>query len=234
MSIRSSPTADPFIDFAEFARSKVGKLDAIVLNAAETGLLWNTKERGDKIRSWIETNRALVLSLLPLLHDFDQKELRGRLLFVSSAQADSPRPGVEAYGQIKREAELFLDEMFRSEMGLKNVLPIIVRPGSVATSMHAEVLAHGPEPLREWRKSLAQQGRFRSPEVLGRCIAGIALTGALYNPASQAWDLPLPRLERVNLSDTLYSALASAKDEMELSMPRFHVPMETALSRSVP
>lgn len=229
MSMNRLGGEGPFEEYAQWVQMQFGKLDAVVLNAGETGLAWSPHGRRGvrgKANDWILSNKEMIDSLLPLLHDFDSRVPRGRLLFVSSAQADRPQPGVEPYGMIKRETEAYLRKLFSGNKRLRHVLPIIVLPGSCATQMDAEVMSRGPEGLREWRRELWAKGLVRDPALVGRIIAGIALTGCMYNPQSGKFDEPIERLARVEITNEVYAAFAQQSEDAMRALPRLNLPNE--------
>lgn len=222
MSIYSEPVSSPFNQYAQWVTEKLGKLDVVIINAAETGLSWlnDIKLTQRKIDAWVYSNQQMIDNLLLLLHDFDSSHPKGRVIFVSSVQAHNPRPGLEAYGEVKRRTEDYIKRIF-ADKALSDILPIIILPGSCATNMHHEVLASPHLDLSAWRRSLAEQGAIREPACVGKIITGVALTGCGYNPETARFDLPIQRFEKYVITDEVYNGFCREMVRAYQQLPRF-------------
>lgn len=197
--------------FKEFVRSHYDKLDCIIINGGVSGLDWQSPyENWRNVNRWIASNILLVRAFVDLLHDYDERELRGRIVFISSAQADCEIKGAESYHRMKRQTEIFLDKNFRfPPEKYKNILAFIVRPGSVDTRMHrVDVPNSDSTELKLRTETLIKEGSLRSPRVIGETIAAMATTGFAWDSGSQSMTRPIERAERVNISDHDYETLA--------------------------
>jgi len=204
-----SEYAPALSNFRPWVSGQVGKLDAMIINAGVTGFDWKGRfESWVQSEIWIASNSFMVDSFIDMLHDYDENNhLRGRVVYVSSALAENSIKGAEAYHRMKKETEKMLDKTFgKRRAAYADILPFIVRPGSVDTRMHEEILSKGSEELRERTKELIETGRLRSPKIIGAMIAEMATSGCAWNPETPTIQRPIERLERVEISDLEYNS----------------------------
>ena len=210
--------ASKLVEFSQWMSERVPKLDAIVLNAGESGLRWKGWfERHLMTNLWIASTSAMLRLCVDHLHDFDEKDhLRGRVLYVSSALADAPIEGLKSYHKIKNAGEKFLNRffyprgIFRDDT-IKDILAFTVRPGSVDTRLHrVDCLSHGTDETRARTAKLIQNGGLRSPDIIGRMIASMATTGCVWDPKMRDLLRPVERLERVEISEEAYQSFRNS------------------------
>lgn len=178
--------------FVKEGSKKIGGATILILNAAVTGIRDSHDYTFKVVR---DAPKAVVDSAAELL-----RSSNGRIVFITSAQAKKFVEGHEHYGQAKKDVEDYLQEFSNKEEN-KNIEIFLVNPGSVDTRMNEEVLNYGVGAIRERSLNAKNLGKFRSPEIVGRIISKMSLSGKQYNPETKQYDIPIEKNEIVAISD---------------------------------
>ena len=178
-------------DFIRQGSKKMDGATILILNAAVPGI----REQDDyTFRVNRDAQRVLVESAADLL-----RVSNGRIVFLSSPQAESPIRDNLAYGQSKRETKNWLKE-FSSKEKNKNIHIFSVNPGPVDTRMHDEAISYGGAEIRRRSIQIKAEGKLRDPQLIGRIISKMSLTGNKFNPETDEYDIPIANNEVVVIS----------------------------------
>lgn len=183
---------DKIEDFIKQGSEKLGGLNLLILNAAVTGI---RESKDYTLKVDYEAQKALVESASDLL-----RASNGRIVFLTSAQAKKFIEGHEHYGQAKKNAEDWLKEFSDKEEN-KNIQIFLVNPGHVDTRMNEEAINYGVEPIRERSINAKNEGRFRNPQIVGRIISKMSVSGKKFNIETSQYDTPIINNEIVAISD---------------------------------
>lgn len=179
----------------DFVKRSVEKMDGItilVLNAAVTGI----RESKDYT---FKVNRDAPIVLIESAADL-LRASSGRIVLLTSSQAKKFITGLEHYGQSKKDIEDWLKE-FSSRPENKNINIFSVNPGHVDTRMNEEAINYGPELIRKRSIDAKNEGKFRDPQIIGRIISKMAVSGNKYNLETNKYDIPIDNNEIVLISD---------------------------------
>lgn len=183
---------DKIEDFIKKGSEKIGGLSILILNAAVTGI---RESKDYTLKVDYEAQKALVESASDLL-----RVSNGRIVFLTSAQAKNLIEGHEHYGQAKKNAEDWLKEFSEKEEN-KNIQVFLVNPGYVDTRMQDEAINYGVQSIRERSISAKNEGKFRDPQIVGRIISKMSISGNKYNVETNQYDIPILNNEIVAISD---------------------------------
>lgn len=146
-----------------------GALDLLILNAAVTGV--GQIDGADYSKEYVEevnvrANKEILDKLLPLLG-----RARGCVVFISSGiiEENDKDEIVTLYAQTKKEFENYLLEISKTEEA-KGIRFVSIRPGMVATRMHARVIKMGVGKLFERTRAAMETGRLRNPGIVAKII----------------------------------------------------------------
>jgi NAD(P)-dependent dehydrogenase (short-subunit alcohol dehydrogenase family) len=179
-------------DFIKQGSEKLGGLNILILNAAVTGI----RESEDyTLKVDCEAQKALVESASDLL-----RASNGRIVFLTSAQAKKFIEGHEQYGQEKKNVEDWLKEFSDKEEN-KNIQIFLVNPGHVDTRMNEEAINYGVEQIRERSIKAKDEGKFRDPQIVGRIISKMSVSGKKFNIETNEYDTAIMNNEIVAISD---------------------------------
>lgn len=183
---------DKIADFIRQGTERLGGISLLILNAAVTGIRETPEYTFRVVR---DAQKALVEAAAPEL-----RINQGRIVFMTSSQAQKFIPGHEHYGQAKKDVETWLKEFsLRSEN--KDIQIILVNPGHVDTRMNAEAINFGQGAIRERSITALQAGKFRDPRIVGKIITKMALYGKQFNPETQQYDSEIRNNEIVFISE---------------------------------
>lgn len=178
--------------FANFALENLKKIDILVLNAAVPGI----KEDDDYTRNVnYEAQKQLVESISESL-----RSSSGRILFLTSSQASRPIEDNLAYGLSKRDFENWL-KLFSLKPENQNIQSIIINPGPTDTQMHEQAIHYGNGETRRRSLEIKNNGNLRNPDIIGKIVAKIALTGRQFDPETGKYDLPILPSQVVYISE---------------------------------
>lgn len=124
----------------------------------------------------------------------------GRIVFLSSPQAESPVEDNLAYGQSKKATKDWLKE-FSSKEENKNIHIFSVNPGPVNTRMHDEAISYGGDIIKSRSIQIKNEGKLRDPQIVGRIISKMSISGKKFNLETNQYDIPIDSNEVVTLSD---------------------------------
>lgn len=168
----------------------LGGLDALILNAAVTGMTEDDREV-------FMVNQVAQVAMTREAADALKKS-HGRVVFLSSAAKNIE--GAETYGESKKRIEAWLEEFsMRPENEGIGIFSVI--PGSCDTKMHRNVLEHGMGAVRERTELIVKEGALRDPKIVGRIISKMAMSGMRFNPETGEYDVPIGQCEVVTVSD---------------------------------
>lgn len=183
---------DKIEDFIKNGSEKIGGLSILILNAAVTGI---RESKDYTLKVDYEAQKALVESASDLL-----RASNGRIVFLTSAQAKKFIEGHEHYGQAKKNVEDWLKEFSEKEEN-KNIQVFLVNPGHVDTRMNEEAINYGAQPIRERSINAKNEGKFRDPQIVGRIISKMSISGNKFNVDTNQYDIPILNNEIVAISD---------------------------------
>ncbi len=176
--------------FGEQSVKALGGVDALILNAAVTGI----RESEEDV---FRVNQVAPMVLTRTLTDA-LRESHGRIVFITSAAKNIE--GVESYGKSKARVEEWLND-FSQRPGNEEIQIFSVIPGSCDTRMHQEILVHGTGQVRERTEQIIKGKGLRDPKIVGRIIAKMTLTGKQFNPDTLEYDMSIEQCEVVAISD---------------------------------
>jgi 3-oxoacyl-[acyl-carrier protein] reductase len=186
---------------SEFVRESIEELaglDVLILNAAVTGM---AEDPDYTFRVNEVANVAMTRQAAEAL-----KKNHGRVVFLSSSAKNVE--GAEMYGKSKRRIEEWLVEFSRRPenegIGIFSVIP-----GSCATKMQDDILTHGNGAVKERTERIIEAGALRDPEIVGRIVSKMALSGMKFNLETSEYDIPIEQCEVVTISDEAIEAEAS-------------------------
>lgn len=155
--------------------SQGGKLDAVILNAAQVepiGAVSDIDE--DQWSRCLELNLTapfrLIKRLLPPL-----RSSRGRLITIGTGAATQPIPSWSGYC-VSKAGLLMLTRVLAAEA--PEIVSFSFVPGVIDTGMQQSIRDHKdlmPEQLAGYFASLHSSGQLEPPEVPGRALAWCAL-----------------------------------------------------------
>jgi len=178
-------------DFVRKSSEKMNGVTVLILNAAVPGI----REVDDyTFRVNRDAQKLLVESTADLLRDSN-----GRIVFLSSPQAESPVKDNLAYGQSKRETKSWLKE-FSSKEENRNIHIFSVNPGPVNTRMHDEAINYGGDEIKKRSIQIKAEGKLRDPQIIGRIISIMSISGNKFNPETNQYDTPIANNEVVVIS----------------------------------
>ncbi len=179
-------------DFIRQSSEKMGGATILILNAAVPGI----REQDDyTFKVDRDAQRILVQSAADLL-----RASNGRIVFLSSPQAESPIKDNLAYGQSKKETKNWLKE-FSSKEENKNIHIFSVNPGPVDTRMHDEAINYGGAEIKRRSIQIKTEGKLRDPQLIGRIISKMSITGNKFNPETDEYDTSIANNEVVVISN---------------------------------
>ncbi len=178
-------------DFIRQSSKKMAGATVLILNAAVPGI----REKDNyTFRVDRDAQKLLVESAADLL-----RVSNGRIVFLSSPQAESPIKDNLAYGQSKRETKNWLKEFSAKEEN-KNIHIFSVNPGPVDTRMHDEAINYGGAEIRRISIQIKAEGKLRDPQLIGRIISKMSITGNKFNLETDKYDTPIANNEVVVIS----------------------------------
>ncbi len=183
---------DKIEDFIKQGSEKLGGLDILILNAAVTGI---RESKGYTLKVDYEAQKNLVESASDLL-----RSSNGRIIFLTSTQASKFIEGHEHYGQAKKNVEDWLKD-FSSKEENKNIQVFLVNPGHVDTRMNEEAINYGIDSIRERSIKAKNEGKFRNPQIVGKIISKMSVSGKKFNPETKQYDIPILNNEIVTILD---------------------------------
>ena len=179
-------------DFVKQGLEKIGGVTVLILNAAVPGI----RESDDyTLRVNRDAQKVLVESAANLL-----RASKGRIVFLSSSQAKNPVEDNRIYGQSKKEVEDWLQE-FSSKEENKNIHIFSVNPGPTDTRMQEEAISYGGEIIRNRSIKTKDEGKLRDPQIIGRIISKMSVTGRKFNPETNQYDIAIGNNEIVTISE---------------------------------
>lgn len=179
-------------DFIKQGSEKLDGLNILILNAAVTGIR-ESKDYTYKVDC--DAQKALVESAATLL-----RASNGRIVFLTSAQAKKFVEGHEHYGQAKKDVEDWLQEFSNKEEN-KDIQVFMVNPGHVDTRMNEEAINYGVDSIKERSVKAKNDGKFREPQIVGRIISKMSVSGKKFNPETSQYDISIDNNEIVAISD---------------------------------
>ena len=179
-------------DFVRQSSEAMGGINVLILNAAVSGIT-ESDEYTHQVN--FDAQCELVKSAADML-----RESGGRVVFLTSQQAEHPVEGNLAYGNSKREVEQWLKE-FSAEEGNEGVQVFCVNPGPVATAMHEDALMNGSDEIQKRSRQIKEEGKLRDPNVVGHIISKMSVSGMKFNPETCQYDIPIANNEIVVISD---------------------------------
>lgn len=179
-------------DFIEKGAERINGITVLILNAAVSGI---TEPDEYTFRVDRDAQRVLVESAADLL-----RASNGRIVFLSSSQAEKPVEDNLAYGQSKRETEDWLKEFSQQEEN-KNIHVFSVNPGPTDTRMHDEAIKYGGEKIKNRSVQLKSEGKLRDPQIIGRIISKMSMSGKKFNPETSQYDISIGNNETVVITD---------------------------------
>lgn len=179
-------------DFIKQSSEKMNGITVLILNAAVPGI----REAEDyTFRVDRDAQKFLVESATDLL-----RTSNGRIVFLSSPQAENPVKDNLAYGQSKREIKNWLKE-FSSKEENKNIHIFSVNPGPVNTRMHDEAINYGGDEIKKRSIQIKAEGKLRDPQIIGRIISKMSISGNKFNPETNQYNTPIANNEVVVISN---------------------------------
>ena len=179
-------------DFTYFSRAKLGTVNALILNAAVSGVFHPDEYT---LRVNRDAQKILIESMAPLL-----RESHGRIVFLTSSQAHDQVSDNQAYGLTKRDVEMFLADFIECEEN-KGIRAFSINPGPTDTRMHDEAVHQGGAEIAKRSTHLKEAGALRDPLIVGCIIAKISLSGMRFNAETKKYDIPINNNEIVTISD---------------------------------
>lgn len=179
-------------DFAKKSIEYLGSIDTIILNAAITGI----RESNDYT---FKVNRDAPITLIESVSK-ELQDSHGCIVLLTSSQSNNFIPGLEHYGQSKKDIEDWLIN-FSSKPENKNIKIFFVNPGHVDTRMNQEAIIYGPKEIKKRSIEAKDDGKFRDPNIIGRIISKISTSGNKFNFETNEYDIPLQQNETVLISD---------------------------------
>ncbi len=168
----------------------LGGLDALILNAAVTGMTEDDVEV-------FKVNQVAQVAMTREAAEALKKN-HGRVVFLSSAAKNIE--GAESYGASKKRIEEWLQE-FSERPENEGIAIFSVIPGSCDTRMHKDVLEHGSGAVKDRTERIIEAGVLRNPEIVGRIISKMALSGMKFDAETGEYDNPIGQCEVVAISD---------------------------------
>jgi len=179
-------------NFIKQSSEKMNGTTILILNAAVPGI----REHDDyTFRVDRDAQKLLVESAADLL-----RASKGRIVFLSSPQAESPIKDNLAYGQSKRETKNWLKE-FSSKEENKNIHIFSVNPGPVNTRMHDEAINYGGDEIKKRSIQIRAEGKLRDPQLVGCIISKMSISGNKFNPETDEYDTPIANNEVIVISN---------------------------------
>lgn len=178
--------------FAEKSINYLGGLNSLILNAAVAGL----KESRDyvfKVNSY--SQKILVDTVSPAL-----RKSKGSIILITSSQAEHPIKDNPSYGESKRDIENWLIDFSKKEEN-KTIKIIFIIPGPVDTRMHKEAIDLGGDETRNRSIKIKKSGKLRDPNIIGRIISKISISGNKFNPQTKKYDIQIKQNEKILISD---------------------------------
>lgn len=179
-------------DFIKHSAEKLSGVTTLILNAAVSGI----KESVDyTFLVNCKAQRILVESAADLL-----RASNGRVVFLTSSQAEKPVEDNLAYGQSKKATQDWLKE-FSSKEENKNIHIFSVNPGPVNTKMHDEAINYGGDAIKNRSIQIKNEGKLRDPQIIGLIISKMSVSGRKFNPETNQYDIFIVNNEVVVISD---------------------------------
>lgn len=157
---------DAIARLATAVAERWGKLDIMVMNAAQLGTLTPVAAIDGK-----EFNRVLTLNLIAqqaLIANFDpllRRSAAGKLIALSSSVARTPRAYWGAYAASKAALEVLVSSYGDEMANISTVRTAIVDPGATRTQMRARAFP-GEDVMS-----------VKEPAVVGEAIAALCIAG---------------------------------------------------------
>jgi NAD(P)-dependent dehydrogenase (short-subunit alcohol dehydrogenase family) len=161
-------------DFAAAAEAAVGPIEVLVSNAGETQLGRGVDMPVADFAQQIEVNLLGARHLVSLLAPGMIERQRGDLVFVTTDDIHSPRPGMAAYLTAKFGLEGYA-RVLQLELEGTGVRTSIVRPGPTGSEMGSNWDPEALAPLfEEWdRWGLARHDCFLRPSDVASTVASV-------------------------------------------------------------
>lgn len=179
-------------DFVKQSSEKMGGVTVLILNAAVAGIR-ETEDYTFLVDR--DAQKKLVESAADLL-----RTSSGRIVFLSSPQAENPVEDNLAYGQSKKATKDWLKE-FSSKEENKNIHVFSVNPGAVDTKMHDEAINYGGDVIRNRSIQLKNEGKLRDSQIVGRIISKMSISGKKFDPETNEYNISIANNEVVVISD---------------------------------
>lgn len=160
-------------DLATFVLLKLGRLDALVLNAGIYGPMGATESVDlNEWRRAMDINLYGVLLPCRAIIPHFKKNGRGKIVVLSGGGATNPLPKISAYAASKA-AVVRLMETLAEELKEFHVDINAIAPGALATRLVDEVLAAGPEKVGVafYEKNKQWKEKGATPLELGASLA---------------------------------------------------------------
>ena len=153
-----------------------GRLDALVYNSGQIEPIAPLAETN--LQDWEQSLRVNLLGavLFTQLAIPSLREVRGRIVYISSGAAEDVIPGWSSYSTAKAAIDHLARILAEEEPAITT---LAVRPGVVDTAMQATIRQEGKGRMGERNynrlSGLYEQNRLLPPEKPGRAIAALAL-----------------------------------------------------------
>ncbi len=188
LDVRSTKTISSFV---RRSIKRMDGLDILILNAAVGGVGY-PKHVTYAVNLWApvcflrESAKNLLLS-------------QGRVIFLSSRQAEHPLQCNPHYSETKKRFTNYLERFVRSNSH-NGIHAFSVIPPPVLSDMHFRSLFQASDG-GEKSRMLLQEGKFQQASIVGKIIASMALSGRKYNNVSKSYDTFIENAEIVTCSE---------------------------------
>ncbi|NTW45664.1 MAG: SDR family oxidoreductase [Candidatus Moranbacteria bacterium] len=176
-----------------FVRESIDELeglDVLILNAAVTGIT-------EGLDYTFKVNQVAQVAMTREASEA-LRRTHGRVVFLSSSAKNIE--GVESYGVSKKRIEEWLQE-FSERPENEGIAIFSVIPGSCDTRMHKDILEHGSGAVRKRTAQIIQEGALRDPEIVGRIVSKMALSGMKFDAETGEYNMPIGQCEVVTISE---------------------------------
>lgn len=178
-------------DFVADSSEKIGGTSILILNAAISGI----KDSDDyTLKVDRDAQEKLVEASAGFLRDSG-----GRIVFITSSQAQERIEENKAYGEAKKQVQDWLKNFSDREEN-QNIHIFSINPGPVDTKMHEEAINFSSGVLKDRSERIKKEGKLRNPEIVGRIVAKMSLSGNKFNPETTQYDIPVSNNEIVLIS----------------------------------
>lgn len=86
----------------------------------------------------------------------------------------------------------------KTKLKYPEVKILFINPGPTDTDMHKEIREKGTQEIKAFSNNIKT---LRNPEIIGKIISKISVTGMIWNPETKLYEIPAPEVETINISD---------------------------------